>query len=160
MPKILKNEKGVSIVEILVVIAVLLTAFVGILGLLSFSLQVSTLIKETTQANFLAQDAIEAIRNFRDGTTWDTDGLGTLTIGTEYHPGKTADLPPKWTMAAGQETINGFSRKIVFERVQRNVNDDIAESGGINDPDTRKTTITISWKDKEVEIITYFTNWR
>lgn len=156
------NKRGVSIVEVLVVVGILLVAFVGILGLLTFSLQVSNLIKETTQANFLAQDAIEAIRNFRDGTTWDTDGLRILSAGTEYHPEKTGDVPSKWMMATGEETIDGFSRKIVFEQIKRDAQDNIVENGGINDPDpdTRKATITVSWKDKEIEIITYFTNWR
>lgn len=155
------NTKGISVIEILVAIAVLLVAFVGILGLLSFSLQVSTLIKETTQANFLAQDTIEAVRNFRDGTVWeDTDGLGDLNVDTSYYPEKTSDTPPEWAMTQGEETINGFTRKIVFESVERDaISDDIVESG-VYDPNTKKAVITIAWKNKKVEIVTYFTNWK
>lgn len=151
---------GISVIEILVVIAILLIAFVGILGLLTFSLQTLSLIKETTSANFLAQETIESVRNFRDGTDWATNGLGTLTVGVSYHPEKTADIPAKWILAEGEETIGNFTRKIILENVQRDGNDNIVEEGGTNDPDTNKIKITVSWKDKKVEVITYLTNWK
>lgn len=160
---LMNNKNGVTVVELLVVVFILLVAFVGILGLLVFSLQTSNLIKETTYANFLAQDTIEAVRNFRDGTDWDTNGLGTLTTSIAYHPEKTGDIPPKWTLVVWEETINNFTRKIVFENVQRITgSDDIFEGIGVPypDPDTKKVQITVSWKDKEVKVITYFTNWQ
>ena len=149
------NKKGVSIIEILVVIAIISIALVSLLGLAAFSLKTSTSIKETNQANFLAQEAIEAVRSFRDGTTWDADGLGNLTTGIAYHPDKSSDTPPKWQLIQGDETVNGFTRKVNFENVQRDGNDNIIDSGGTDDPNTKKVTITISWKDKIVELITY-----
>src|SRR4030042_2980784 len=150
------SKKGITVVEILVVVFVLLVAFVGILGLLTFSLKTSSLIKKTTYANFLAQETIESVRNFRDGTDWDIDGLGSLTAGI-YHPEKTADVPPKWNLVSGEETINNFTRKIVIENVQRDGSDIIVESGGINDTETKKIIITASWENQAVEITTYFT---
>lgn len=160
MLKISKNKKGISVIEILVVVVILLIGLIGVFNLLSFSLQISSLIKETTQANFMAQEMIEAIRNFRDGTTWDSNGIGTLNIDTAYHLEKTSDIPPKWAMVSGEETINGFSRKAIFKNAGRDINDNVVESGGTNDLETKKAIITISWKDKQVEIVTYFTNWR
>lgn len=157
---LIENKKGITVVELLVVVFILLVAFVGILGILTFSLQTSNLIKETTYANFLAQETIEAVRNFRDGTDWDTTGLGTLATGILYRPEKTADTPPKWILVTGGETINSFTRQIVFENVNRDGNDNIVETGGTNDPETRKVTVTVSWKDKQVEIVTYLTNWQ
>ena len=160
MKHIISYKEGFTVIEIMVVVAILLSAFVGILGLLTFSLQISTLIRETNQANFLAQDTLEAVRNFRDGTVWDVNGLETLTTDVAYHPEKTADNPPKWTMVQGEEIVNGFSRKIVFGSAERDSNDNIVASGGTNDPQTKKTTTTISWKGKKVEIITYLTDWK
>jgi type II secretory pathway pseudopilin PulG len=154
------NNKGVSIIEILVVIFIINTTLVSLLSLAVFSLKTSTFIKETNQTAFLAQEVMEAVRNFRDGTVWDTDGLGNLTSGAAYHPEKSSDVPPKWQLILGEETVNGFTRKIEFEEVYRDGNDNIVDSGGTNDPDTKKATVTISWKDKEVKIATYFTNWR
>jgi len=154
------NKKGVSIIEILVVILIINIALVSLLGLTAFSLKTSTSIKQTNQANFLAQEIIEAVRNFRDGTDWDTDGLGNLTNGIAYHPEKSGDNPPKWQLILGEETVNGFTRKVEFENVYRDGNDNIVDSGGTSDPDTKKVTVTISWKDKTIELTTYFTNWR
>jgi len=156
------NNKGVSIIEILVVIAIINVTLIGLLGLAAFSLKASTLIKETNQADFLAQEAFEAVRNFRDGTDW-TNGLGSesLITGAAYHLEKSGDVPPKWQLISGDETVNGFTRKVTFEDVHRDlVDDDIVDSGGYNDDETKKVIVTISWKDKTVELATYFTNWR
>ncbi|MBZ9572045.1 prepilin-type N-terminal cleavage/methylation domain-containing protein [Patescibacteria group bacterium] len=154
------NKKGISIIEILIVIAIIVIAFASLLGVATFSLRVSTLIKETNQANVLAQETIEVVRNFRDGTDWNINGLGTLTVENTYHLEKTADIPPQWNLVLGEETINGFVRKVIFSDVQRDANDNIVETGGTNDPNTKKVTATVSWRDKKVEIVTYLTNWR
>ena len=153
-------QKGISVIEILVASAILSIALVGIMGLIAFSLQISTLVKETTQANFIAQETIEATRNFRDGTDWTTNGIGILAMNAAYHLEKTADNPPKWTLVQDEESINGFSRKVIFQNVNRDANYNIVATGGTNDPDTKKATTTVSWKNKKVEIITYITNWR
>jgi len=152
------NNKGISIVEILVVIAIIGIALVSILSLTTLSLRASISIKETTQANTLAQETMEAVRNFRDGTNWETDGLKNYS-GT-YHPEKSGD-PSKWILASGEETIDGFTRKVVFEDVYRDsITDDIETNGGYLDTDTKKATVTVSWKDKKLELVTYFTNWK
>jgi type II secretory pathway pseudopilin PulG len=161
------NNKGITIVEILVIIAIIGIAFGSLLGLSALSLRVSTSIKETSRANSLAQETLEAVRNFRDGIPWNNDdpenkydGLGVITTGTAYHPEKSTDTPPKWQLIQGEETVNGFTRKVVFENVQRDGNDNIVDSGGTNDPDTKKVTVTVTWKNKEVKIVTYLTNWK
>ncbi len=154
------GKKGASIIEILIVIAIIVIALVTLLGVATFSLSISISMKETIKANNLAQETIEAVRNFRDGTIWNIDGLGTLNTGVSYFPQKTADNPPKWQLIQGEEIIDNFKRKVVFSNVQRDTNDNIVESGGTNDPNTKKLTATVSWKDKKVEIITYLTNWK
>lgn len=166
--KNIKCQRGLSIIEILVVIIIITIALVSILSLVTFSFRVSTLIKETTQANALAQETIEAVRNFRDGTDWNNDdpqnkydGLGVATVGVAYYPEKSTDALPKWMLLQGEEEINGFTRKVVFNDVYRDITtDDIETSGGYFDPDTKKVTVTISWKSRKVEIITYLTNWK
>ena len=105
-----KGEKGVSIVEILITIAIIGLTLVSLFTLVIASLKTSILIKETTQAKELVQEIMEATRSFRDGTTWLTDGVGTLIPGVAYYPKKSNDLPPKWQLVQGEETINGFKR--------------------------------------------------
>ena len=159
-----KFNKGFYIIEILIVIAILIIALTTLLGVATFSLKISSTMKEAAIADALVKDTIEAVRNFRDGTSWNTDGLGTVTPGSNYYPRlDTGFNPPKMVLAGGAEIINGFTRKVVFERVSRNPTTQDIE-GSYNpandDPDTRKATATITWRDKKVEIITYFTNWK
>jgi len=164
------NKRGISVIEILVVIAIIGVALVSILSLTTLSLKASILIKETTQASILAQEMIEAIRNFRDGIDWNNDdvenkydGLGVINTGVAYHPEKSIDVPPKWMLIQGEEIVNGFSREVVFENVSRDpTTDDIEDiyNPTNDDSDTKKVIVTVSWKDKEVQIITYFTNWK
>lgn len=157
------NKKGIAVVEILIVIGIVAVTISSLLGVVVFSLKLSASIKETTTADSLAQELVEAVRNFRDGTDWDIDGLGVLNTGDAYYPGKSGDTPPAWMLILGEETINGFVRKVVFERVSRDLGTNNIEDvydAGRDDPDTRKVIATVSWESKKVEIITYFTNWR
>lgn len=155
--------KGISIIEILVVIAIMAVSFSGLLGIVSFSLSASSLLKQKLEADFLAQDTMEAVRNFRDGTAWSSNGLGVLTAGSVYFAQKTADVPMKWILTPGTENTGIFSRKVVFEKVFRDSNSNIASSG-TEDVNTKKATVTVSWQEKgrshSVELITYFMNWR
>jgi prepilin-type N-terminal cleavage/methylation domain-containing protein len=154
-----KKQKGFSMVEILVVIAIITICLSSLLGLTILSLKASSLIKETSQAKALAQESLEEVRNFRDGTIWDTDGLGVLSTNTNYYS-QISGNPPKWIFVLGTETVDLFNRKIVFEEVLRDANKNIVTSGGDKDSNTRKVTVTVSWKGKEVKIISYFTNWK
>ncbi|MDO8436166.1 MAG: hypothetical protein Q7S82_02145 [bacterium] len=155
--------EGISIIEILVVIAILAVSFVSLLGMISFSLSASGILKQRLEADFLAQDTMEAVRNFRDETVWQSDGLGILTVDTAYYPQKTAGTPIKWILTLGSENIGIFTRKAVFEKVFRDSNDNIASSG-VEDLNTKKAVVIVSWQEKgrthSVELITYFTNWR
>lgn len=153
-------QKGVSTLEILIVVTIIAFVLVNLLGAASFALQISSLNKETTQANSLAQEVMEGVRNFRDGTSWGIGGLGTLTSGVSYYLELTNDNPPRWQLVQGEEVLGKFNRTIVFSDVSRGVNDSIVESGGVNDPETKKLTVTISWRDKSIKISTYLTNWR
>lgn len=155
-------NKGISIIEILIVVAIIVIALTGLAGLVAYSLKISISIRETTQANFLSQETMEAVRNFRDGTNWNSNGLGTLTTGVNYYPQKSADIPPKWALVQGQDTINGFVRKVIFEKVSRDINDNIEQTynPANDDPNTRKVTVTVSWQAKEVKLVTYLTSWK
>ncbi len=146
--------------EIIVVIAVIVTAFSAILGFFVFESKTAERGRMRLGAIFLAQEAIEAIRNFRDNTTWTSGGVGSLTIGVDYHPVISGN---SWNIISDSEIINEFTRKIVVDRVYRDSNDNISDSG-TEDSNTRKVTVTISWTDRqrgtEESLITYITNWR
>lgn len=157
------GNKGISIIEILVAVVVIVVALTGLLGLASFSLRASSLLEQTAQANVIAQETIEAVRNFRDGTYWDAGGMGSLTTEADYYPQITG-LPEKWQMAPGTETIGIFTRKVVLSGVQRDAFDNIVSSGGASDPKTKKIVATVFWQERgkshKVEITTYLTAWK
>lgn len=151
--KNLQSEKGISIIEILVVIAIISIALVSLLGVASFSLKISAQMKENTQAVNLAQEAIEALRSIRD-SNWTklTNGNHGLTNALGY-----------WDFAGTENVIDGFTRVILIENVSRDPTTDNIETAynpANNDPNTKKLTSTVTWKDEKVEIITYLTNWK
>ena len=163
-----KNSKrGISAIEILIAVAIIASTLVTLLGLATFSLRVSLLTKETIRAKNIAQEVLEAVRNFRDGTTWDTDGLRTLSTGESnpYYPEKDSSVPPEWNLVVGEEITNGFTRKVIFYNVWRDGDDNIVESGGTyEDSGTKKVKAVVSWQERgkthQIELITFLTDWQ
>lgn len=156
------GNKGFSVIEIIVAVFVVVVTLVSFLGIMALSLKSSGLVTKVNEANFLTQEIIEAIRGFRDSTDWDSNGLGTLVIGADYFLNLTETNPPSWAIVLGEESVNNFTRKVIFEKVSRDsFTKDIEDfyDPGNDDPNTRKATITVSWSNKETKIITYFTNW-
>lgn len=147
------SKKGISIIEILAVIGIISIALVGLLGLASFSLRVSAQIKENTQAVNLAQEAIEAARSMRDGD-W-----AKLTNGNHGF----TNVNGYWEFIGTENVIDGFTRTILIESVSRDPatdNIEITYNPVNNDSNAKKATGIVSWKSKEVKIVTYLTNWK
>lgn len=164
------RRKGFTIIEILTVVVIIAIVFAGISGLLAFSLRASQVHASTVEATFLAQETLEALRNFRDGTGWNTndliddyDGIGLRSVNAFYHLGQSADATPRWYLAAGAETIGIYSRWLEFSNVYRDGNDNIASSGAL-DADSRKLKVTVTWQEhgttQIVEVESYITNWK
>lgn len=143
------------IIEILVVTAILAITLTTLLGLANFSLGVQTLARQTTQANELAQEAMEAVRSIRDNSGWGQIVNGSYGL---------ASAGGRWSFSGSNNLISGFTRTIVIEDAFRNGQDNIVKSGGVNDPDTKKITVSVSWSEKggthNIELKTYLTNWR
>lgn len=159
----INGNKGVSLMEILIVTAILGFSVSGLLGLISLSVTSSTINKSFSQADALSQETIEQVRNFRDGTLWSINGIGTLTVGSDYYP-EPVGSPLAIQMTSGTKTESGFTKKVVFENASRDYNDDIVSSGGTLDPNTKKLTVTVSWQERgrshQRQLITYLTNWQ
>ena len=154
------KNRGITIVEILVVITIIVISLLGFSQLSTFSFRVIQHNEKQTRALNLAQETIEVVRNIRD-ESW--DNISSLTMGTDYYPVKSG-LPPKWSLSPGSEAMNGFTRGVALQEVMRDANDDIIESGGINDPNTKKVSVVVLWEEggntRQVELATYITNWR
>lgn len=156
MPRTLNgNKNGFSIIEMLVVVAILAMALTALLGMASFSLGIQGLVRQTTQADNLAQEAMEAVRSIRDNNGWNqiTNGSHGLANSGGY-----------WSFSGTDNTIGVLMRTISVADVRRDASDNIVESGGVIDPDTKKIIVTVSWSERsrphEIALITYLTNWR
>ncbi len=158
-----KTQKGIALIELLIVMAIITTGLVYLLGIFSFSLRISIEKEKISQANFMAQEIMEGVRNFRDSTDWQTDGLGTLTTLTPYHLEKTGP-PAGWTLVLEEETTNGFTQSVIFHEVRRDDNKDIVENGGDLDIETKKIIVSVSWtergKSQQISLTTFLTNWK
>jgi len=161
--KHIRKGAGFTIVEIIVVVAVIIAAFTAVLGFFTFEAKVAGRSRMRLQAISFMEEAMEAVRNFRDNTSWSSAGIGSLTVGVDYHP---ASSSAGWDIISGNETINEFTRAIVFNEVSRDANHNIesAYNPGNDDDDTRKITVTMSWTDRQgsasESLATYITNWR
>lgn len=165
------SNRGISVIELLVGAGILTLSLSALLGFLAFTLTTTSFLKQQAEATALAEEALEALRSFRDGTGWNDDdpqdeydGLGRVQTDVPYHVALSEDVAPRWQLLLGTETIALFSRTVTFENVQRDANDDIVASLGVEDPDTKKVTVTVSWTAKtrahNVTVVTYLTNWK
>lgn len=157
----LKSKKsGFGIVEVIVAAAIISLALAGMAVLGNFALRIQSHLKQNLIATNLAIEAIEATRAVKE-ESW--ANFSVLGLDIPYHPEKIGP-PAKWVMVGGAQNINGFSRQIVFSQVLRDMDDDIVESGGIPDSNTRKITVIISWFERgqsyQVVLNSYSTNWK
>lgn len=165
MNTIYKN-KGSILLEAFLAVMIIGIAFSSLFDIGALAIQNSTAIQQSTGANFLLKEGIETARSFRDGTTWATNGLGTVNTGSTnpYHFTLNTDSTPNtWALASGTETIGIYTRKIVFDTVSRDPSTQDIETtynASHNDPNTRQVTATVTWSNKTLALITYLTNWR
>lgn len=159
------KQHGFIFLEILIAITLISIVFITLLGIGFSSVSLATNIQKATQADALIKEELEAVRSFRDGTIWATDGLGTFATGSAspyYLVLDTTPNPLKWKLNSGTETVGEFTRKLVFDKVSRDPstqNIEAVYNPTNNDPDTRKVTVTVALGAKTYQVISYLTNW-
>ena len=158
---VFRNDKnfGFIFLEILIAIALISIVFIVLLSMGFSSVSTSSSIRKEVQVDFLVKEEFEALRSFRDGTTWATNGLGTVNF-TESNPYRlfldSGVTPPKWTLQTGTETVGIFTRYVFFDRVSRNPGTGNIESvynGYNNDSDTIKVTVAVTWLNKTSRVV-------
>jgi type II secretory pathway pseudopilin PulG len=157
-PFLSKESKGIGLLEILIVVAIIGVGFLAIISFLIFSRGITFQVARSTEATSLAEEGVEAVRNLRD-EGWDSN-IKDLVSGMDYYPVVNAD---KWILSTTDPgpIENIYTRTVVIEAVSRDANDDVG--AGIDDPSTKKVTATVSWteagRNKEVVLTTYITNF-
>lgn len=145
----LRISRGVSIVEVLVASAIIITSVVSILGVYGGLTSISVRNTAKVQAGMLLDEGAEALRFMRD-VSWNTniaplaDGV-TYTLYWDYSVNNYG-----WRATTTRDLIDDqFDRTFVLSPVSRDATTrNIVSSGGVVDSGTRKATITVSWFDR------------
>lgn len=140
----MKNQSGQSLVELIIAMGVIVLVISSVAFLVIDSYASGRLSKEITQASFLAEEGMEAIRSIRDNS-WDDLSPGTYGL---------AISGSNWILQGSPEDIssqlNAGIRTIIIEEI---------------DLDRKKITSQVDWKfvearPQQVQLITYLTNWQ
>ncbi len=133
-----KNQKGFSIIELLIAITFIIVIVASIFNISQFNSHIRKINDERTQALYYAVEGIEAAKLI----TWDQ-----MTIGDHYFVKNGAS----WDINDGSELLNNkYTRTVVVSSVSResvyqgNVYGNISSGANI-DPDTKKVTVVIDW---------------
>lgn len=152
-----KYQRGQSIAEIVVALAIFLVVVGG--GVISVvgSLNAGRLGGEETRATSLAVEGLEATDSIRD-QSWDNLAVGNYGVtktGNVWQFNGTSDFDPS----------SRFERTVSLAEVQRDTNGDIVTTGGTPDPDTFYVSSNVAWdfqvaRTNSVTVGKYITNWQ
>lgn len=132
----IQKKQGQSLIELLIVVGLLAMLLPAISLSLIASREGKPQQERRIEAAQLIKESQEALRSIRESSWSNIETNGT------YHPEHNGTT---WSLALDPEIINGITRSIMIEDVQRDENNQIVESGGAVDPSTKKFTITTSW---------------
>lgn len=142
---------GQSLVEILLAISLASILLPALLTGLVSSREGKASQGQRLEAAALLREAEEAVRSVRES------GWANISNGT-YHP-QISGSGTSWTLAAGSQPINGYTRQVVVSDARRDLSGQVVESGGDPDTSTKKIVSTVSWTTpfpSKVESISYF----
>ncbi|MEK7183078.1 MAG: type II secretion system protein [Patescibacteria group bacterium] len=137
----MRDQRGSLLLEAIIATGISATFGVAILQLALLSTESSVRIEQRGDANFAAQQGIEALQtiSFADLTNV-TNGKVTFT--------STGPGAERWSIAAGSETLwNGMTRTVSVEDVYRDASCEVVTSGGTIDPDSKELVSIVAWLD-------------
>lgn len=135
----LKKQSGFFLIEVLIATALAGGILVSLVGLVQNTVTISKKTLERTQSGYLLEEGAEAVKTIRDAG-W--GNISALVDGTTYYLTWNGS---DWRTTTVPNTIDNFTRTVVFSSVSRDASDDIVTSGGSVDSRTRKATVSVSW---------------
>lgn len=152
------ERRGISVIEVIIGTAILVGVFIVVGSIAQYALNLTNASNGRIRSSFLATEGVEAVKTMRDRGY--SAAIAALTPDTTYY---LVFSSGQWDATTTATVIDGkFTRTFVMQDVSRNALDRIVSSGGTNDPDTKKITITVAWAERGVSrqdsISTYLTN--
>jgi len=143
----MKSQHGQSLLELIIAIGIFGIVISSIAFLILDSYVTGRLAREITQAGFLAEEGIEAVRSIRDNS-WDDLSFGSHGLAISGN-NWIFQVSPEGTDISDQ--LRGGTRVI-------NVVEEI-------DPDRKKIISQVSWefskiRSQQIQLVTYLTNWQ
>ena len=154
-----KKSSGVGLIEAIVVISIMSTAFVAIIGAIVFFIRGGLFATEQVQALFLLDESVEAVRFMRDeGYTVNITPL--VGAGPTY---LTVDGSGWSATSTNNPVLGKYTRTIEISEVYRKVSDDTIVPSTSGDPKaldagTVRLETTISWGMSSLTNTTYVTD--
>lgn len=155
MLKILKKNNAFSLVEVIVAVAIFVLLATGVFSVVSNSYRNYSGSGDKQTVVEFAQEGIEIVKSIRDNG-WQQ--IENAADGTDQGVAKNAS--GYWEFSGTSNTQGDLTRVIVLSAVTRDSNGDIVASGGTDDPNTKKVTVTVSATGMSNYVLTtYITNW-
>jgi len=150
----IKKRKAGGLLEILVamgIFVVIASAGVSTILVMNKSNRIGS---EDTKATLKMQEGYEALRAIKKK---DWNSLTNGAYGLVINGGS-------WILSGTSDISDGYTRAILIESASRDVSNNIVETGGTVDPNTKKITETISWEYspgnvKNISNTFYISNW-
>jgi len=154
-----KSQAGFGMIEVLFATAFLALAVGVLMTAYITHFRLATAGSAVTAAVFLADEGLEAVRSMRDGG-W-SDRIESLDTEVEYH---LIFSNGEWSETETPQIIDGtFTRTFTLYEVRRDQDDNIAESGQI-DERTLLVVVEVRWSgllgESERSLSTYIADLR
>jgi Tfp pilus assembly protein PilV len=138
--------EGFLMVEVLVAISIITVSILVAMSVSQKSVYISRQSLHVSQAAFLLEEGAEAVRILRDNN-W--GNISALVAGTDYYLTFSGGT---WILSTTPNVIDIFTRKVIMSNVNRDSLTQDISGVGVDDPQTKLFTISISWIEGGVVI--------
>lgn len=141
------QNTGFGLLEIVISVAIIGSTVFALSFVFLIANKLELKASNQIRANFLAEEGLEALRFLRDNS-W-SGHLANLNTATTYYFSFNA-AGSSWSITASSlGLIDGvFIRSFTVAAVNRDGADDIVDSGGSPDANTKKFNVSVAWSER------------
>ncbi|RJQ35656.1 type II secretion system protein, partial [Candidatus Parcubacteria bacterium] len=148
-----QDLRGFSLVELIIALTVFAILAAGVFYVVTNSYSNFYGSGDKQALAEYAQEGIEAVRAIRNNSWQDIiDSIGNNGVAKASNG--------LWTFSGSSDTQGDLTRVVTIANVERDSNGNIVDSGGTDDPSTKKVTVTVSADGIDDYVLyTYLTDW-
>ena len=154
-----RKPAGFGMIEVVVGTALITMFLFGIAEVGKIASRVIDSASLRLQAAFILEEGVEAVKGRRD-SGWAAN-IALLTLDSDYWLNFSGGT---WTLTLTPQPFvdQRFDRRVRISAGRRNASDDLVDTGGTIDSDTKKITVSVAWFERgattTATISTYITN--